>query len=87
MFQDGHAAQKVLAELFAKRGAPAAKVKGYVIERMHLGRLIQPFQRVNERPSLNGLPYDRIEVHWPGGARQSFAGGPANRVVTLVQGR
>ncbi len=31
--------------------------------------------------------YDRIEVLWPGGTRQSFGGGPANRVVTLVQGR
>jgi hypothetical protein len=30
--------------------------------------------------------YDRIEVAWPGGERESFPGGPANQVVTLRQG-
>jgi hypothetical protein len=30
--------------------------------------------------------YDRIEVLWPGGAREQFAGGRANRIVTLKQG-
>lgn len=30
--------------------------------------------------------YDRIEVQWPGGRRESFAGGPANQIVTLKQG-
>jgi hypothetical protein len=31
--------------------------------------------------------YDRIEVAWPGGARETFAGGSANRAVLLVQGK
>ena len=30
--------------------------------------------------------YDRIEVAWPGGARETFPGGTANRIVTLKQG-
>jgi hypothetical protein len=30
--------------------------------------------------------YDRIEVQWPGGGRESFAGGKANQIVTLKQG-
>jgi len=30
--------------------------------------------------------YDRIEVQWPGGARETFPGGKANRIVTLEQG-
>jgi hypothetical protein len=30
--------------------------------------------------------YDRIEVTWPDGAREVFAGGPANRIVELRQG-
>jgi hypothetical protein len=29
----------------------------------------------------------RIEVQWPGGARETFPGGPANRIVTLEQGK
>ena len=30
--------------------------------------------------------FDRIEVQWPGGARESFPGGKANQVITLKQG-
>jgi enediyne biosynthesis protein E4 len=30
--------------------------------------------------------YDRIEVQWPGGAREQFPGGKADRVVTLTEG-
>src|SRR5262249_2423600 len=30
--------------------------------------------------------YDRIEVAWPGGKRERFPGGKANRIVTLKQG-
>jgi enediyne biosynthesis protein E4 len=30
--------------------------------------------------------YDRIEVLWPGGNREIFPGGAANRIVTLTQG-
>ena len=30
--------------------------------------------------------YDRIEVAWPGGAREVFPGGAANRIVLLEQG-
>jgi enediyne biosynthesis protein E4 len=30
--------------------------------------------------------YDRIEVSWPGGARETFHGGAADRLVTLEQG-
>lgn len=31
--------------------------------------------------------YERIEVQWPGGKRESFSGGAANRVLTLRQGK
>jgi hypothetical protein len=30
--------------------------------------------------------YSRIEVQWPGGEREIFGGGPANRVVVVKQG-
>jgi hypothetical protein len=30
--------------------------------------------------------YDRIEVLWPGGPRETFPGGKANRIVSLKQG-
>ena len=30
--------------------------------------------------------YDRIEVQWPGGERERFSGGKANRIITLKQG-
>jgi enediyne biosynthesis protein E4 len=30
--------------------------------------------------------YDRIEVTWPGGSRETFPGGKGDRVVTLTQG-
>jgi hypothetical protein len=30
--------------------------------------------------------YDRIEVQWPGGERERFPGGKANRIITLKQG-
>jgi hypothetical protein len=30
--------------------------------------------------------YDRIEVTWPGGGREIFPAGPANRIVSLMQG-
>jgi enediyne biosynthesis protein E4 len=30
--------------------------------------------------------YDRIEVQWPGGKRETFPGGEANRIVTVKQG-
>ncbi len=32
------------------------------------------------------LKYDRIEVLWPGGARELFPGGKANQIITLKQG-
>jgi hypothetical protein len=35
----------------------------------------------------NATRYDRIEVHWPGGASELFPGGESNRVVTLTQGQ
>jgi len=31
--------------------------------------------------------YERIEVAWPGGEREVFPGGAANRTVTLEQGK
>lgn len=32
-------------------------------------------------------PVERIELRWPDGSRERFAGGPANRVVTVEKGR
>jgi hypothetical protein len=32
------------------------------------------------------VAYDRIEVLWPGGAREQFPGGKADRIVTITQG-
>ena len=34
----------------------------------------------------DGTAYQRIEVQWPGGQREVFAGGKANQIVTLKQG-
>ena len=31
--------------------------------------------------------YDGIEVRWPDGSRERFAGGPANRSVIVARGR
>jgi hypothetical protein len=30
--------------------------------------------------------YDRIEVQWPGGAREVFSGGRSNQIVKLTEG-
>jgi len=30
--------------------------------------------------------YDRIEIQWPGGKRETFPGGKANRIIELIQG-
>jgi len=35
----------------------------------------------------NDPTYDRIEIQWPGGDRESFPGGKANTIVTLTQGK
>jgi hypothetical protein len=34
----------------------------------------------------NSQTYDHIEVQWPGGKRERFRGGPANRIITLKEG-
>jgi len=34
----------------------------------------------------NDRSYDHIEVAWPGGARERFEGGPANRIIILKEG-
>jgi hypothetical protein len=34
----------------------------------------------------DAVAYDRMEVQWPGGTREVFPGGKANRMVTLKQG-
>ncbi len=34
----------------------------------------------------NAVTYDRIEVQWPGGAKEAFPGGKANRIVDVKQG-
>jgi hypothetical protein len=34
----------------------------------------------------NENKYDRIEVLWPGGDREVFAGGRANQIIVLRQG-
>jgi hypothetical protein len=31
--------------------------------------------------------YQRIEVQWPGGKRETFGGGAANRIVVVEQGK
>jgi hypothetical protein len=31
--------------------------------------------------------FDRIDVQWPGGAKEQFPGGKADRVVTLTEGQ
>ena len=33
-----------------------------------------------------GVAIERIEVAWPDGSQETFAGGPANRIVELTQG-
>jgi hypothetical protein len=34
----------------------------------------------------DAVAYDAIDVTWPGGARERFAGGPADRIVTVTEG-
>jgi enediyne biosynthesis protein E4 len=34
----------------------------------------------------NSLTFDRIDVRWPNGTSESFAGGAANRLITLTEG-
>jgi len=46
----------------------------YSIDRIHVGL-------------AKSETYDRIEVQWPGGAREQFPGGKADRVVTLTEGQ
>jgi enediyne biosynthesis protein E4 len=77
----------------SNRDAIGARVYLYVGERRLSGEVQGGASFVSQDDSRQhfGLGahtrYARIEVAWPGGQRESFPGGEANRVVVVEQGR
>jgi enediyne biosynthesis protein E4 len=76
----------------SNRDAVGARVFLYVANRRLSGEiqtgssfLSQNDPRVHFGLGRN-LSYQRIEVQWPGGAREAFPGGKANQIVVLRQG-
>lgn len=76
----------------SNRGAVGARVYLYVGSHRISGEIEtgSSFLSQNDPRVHAGLgdspSYDRIEVQWPGGTREVFAGGKANQIVTLKQG-
>jgi hypothetical protein len=76
----------------SNRGAVGARVYVYVGSHRISGEIEtgSSFLSQNDPRVHAGLgdspSYDRIEVQWPGGTREVFAGGKANQIVTLKQG-
>jgi hypothetical protein len=76
----------------ANRDAIGARAYVYVSGRRISGEVQTGTSFLSQNDSrlhfgLGGaLVYERIEVQWPGGQREVFAGGKANRIVELKQG-
>jgi hypothetical protein len=76
----------------ANRDAIGARAYVYVSGRRISGEVQTGTSFLSQNDSrlhfgLGGAPaYERIEVQWPGGKREAFAGGKANRIVELKQG-
>jgi hypothetical protein len=77
----------------SNRDALGARVYLYVGERRLSGEVQSGTSFVSQNDFRlhfgldRDLRYSRIEVQWPGGARESYAGGEGNRVVVLEQGK
>jgi len=76
----------------ANRDAVGARVYVYVGNRRISGEIQTGASYLSQNdPRVHiGLgddeKYDRVEVQWPGGQREAFAGGKANQIVVLKQG-
>lgn len=76
----------------SNRDAVGARVYVYVRSRHVSGEIEtgSSFLSQNDPRVHAGLgdstSYDRVEVQWPGGAREVFPGGKANQIITLKQG-
>ena len=76
----------------ANRDAVGARVYVYVGARRISGEIQTGASYLSQNdPRVHiGLgddaKYDRVEVQWPGGQREAFAGGKANQIVVLKQG-
>ncbi len=76
----------------ANRDAVGARVYVYAGDRRLSGEVQTGTSYLSQNDSrlhfglADAAAYDRIEVLWPGGAREVFAGGKANRIVTLKEG-
>ncbi|HEY8151764.1 MAG TPA: CRTAC1 family protein [Vicinamibacteria bacterium] len=76
----------------ANRDAVGARVSVYVAGRRLSGEVQTGSSYLSQNDprvhfGLGGAAtYDRIEVRWPGGAREVFPGGAANRIVAVKQG-
>ena len=77
---------------FGNRDAVGARAYVYLGDRRLSGEVQTGASYLSQHDprlhfGLAGDPsYRRIEVRWPGGARETFPGGPANRIVVLKQG-
>lgn len=76
----------------ANRDAIGARVYVYVGKRRISGEIQSGSSFLSQSdPRVHiGLAddttYERIEVQWPGGQRESFPGGKANQIITVTQG-
>lgn len=80
------------AGVTANRDAIGARVYVYVGKRRISGEIQSGSSFLSQSdPRVHiGLgddtTYERIEVQWPGGQRESFPGGKANQIITITQG-
>jgi len=76
----------------ANRDAIGARVTVYIGSRHLSGEVQSGSSYLSQNDARlhfglsNDVAYDRIEVAWPGGGRESFPGGKANTIVTVTQG-
>lgn len=76
----------------SNRDAIGARVTVYVGNRKLTGEVLTGSSFLSQNDSRlhfgmgDATSYGRIEVQWPGGVRETFAGGTGNRVVVLKQG-
>jgi hypothetical protein len=74
------------------RDAVGARVYVYVGDRRLSGEIQTGSSFLSQNDArihvglADGTSYQRIEVQWPGGAREVFPGGKANQIVVLKQG-
>jgi hypothetical protein len=77
----------------SNRDAVGARVYVYVGDRRLAGEIQTGASFLSQNdPRVHvglgdDLNYQRIEVQWPGGKRESFSGGKANQIVVLTEGK